>query len=1014
MMSLTLRYVAALAVAIALPLFAQTTSVSLASTAPSAIPARDSAIRRLQSFLAKYPNSELRPEALLQLGELLVLQSDERFAQSQRASGAAGDSTARSDAPVRPDYDAPIRVYEELIRRYTSFEKLPQAAYTLGTLYAQEGRYADAVRVFRMVTERDSASVSPLRPEAAFRLGDAYFEQAARARGPERRTLFARAAQAYEQATRIAPANSDIYFLALYKLGWSYYNQATQTNQDEYRRAVEVFGRLVESYDRLTPDQQARLGLRGEAIEYMAVAFTQVGGADAASQYFTGDRAASSVKLPILRRVAASLRDQGDFTRAIEAYRAVMAEAPNDSSNLAAQQEIIDMYQNRMIEPAQAQAARLELVERFAPGTPWASANPALAQQAAAARETALRQSGQYLLAQAQRTQNRAQFGEAAGLYQRYISEFANSDSARAVGLLYGEALFGQGEFMRAGAEYSRSAYGRGAAAPVAGDTANLAQRAGQNAIVAFDSALARNKTDRAAQDSLFAAVDNFVRTFPQTPQAKQALIQKGRRASETQRWDVMAETFRNYAATYPNDPYTPTAQKLVGDALFRSGQYAEAQTQWDAAATVARASGRTALADSITRTRENAAGSFADTLIKQGEYRRAAEDVYVAFADRDPQSARAPEALRDAISTYITADSVARQRNDEAASRQAKERQIELTNRLVTQYPTYRFRRDFQSRLPRLYADLGRNEESVDALRKLVADNPTWAGRADAMVQIATVLDTVLNRKSDAAAAYAAFAQAFPRDRRAADAQYNAAVTYLQAGDSAAASRAFGEYASRFPTGTRAQDARSQRAALLRAVGDTAAARREFQQMCARPTGAAVGECKSYRAEQSLRQAYALIDNYQAIKLRFARAQQLTKAGIPVVTRPKLNSLASLVSALRAVINTGVPEYLAAATYYLGHAQWELGNYYKNVELPATLDEQERTAAMGGFNGYAETEYKNARATWQALIDRAAQEPLIGNDPGAQRWLQAARDAIGGNVPETPPPPADGAEENQ
>ena len=38
----------------------------------------------------------------------------------------------------------------------------------------------------------------------------------------------------------------------------------------------------------------------------------------------------------------------------------------------------------------------------------------------------------------------------------------------------------------------------------------------------------------------------------------------------ETERWDVLASTFRTYAERYPNDPYTPTAQKLIGDALYK------------------------------------------------------------------------------------------------------------------------------------------------------------------------------------------------------------------------------------------------------------------------------------------------------------------------------------------------------------------------------------------------------------------------------------------------------------
>ncbi len=71
---------------------------------------------------------------------------------------------------------------------------------------------------------------------------------------------------------------------------------------------------------------------------------------------------------------------------------------------------------------------------------------------------------------------------------------------------------------------------------------------------MAFDSALAKNPRDVAAQDSLFAAVDRFVARFPASDVSRTALMQKGRRALEAQRWDVVETTFRTYAQRYPND----------------------------------------------------------------------------------------------------------------------------------------------------------------------------------------------------------------------------------------------------------------------------------------------------------------------------------------------------------------------------------------------------------------------------------------------------------------------------
>jgi TolA-binding protein len=965
-------------------LAAQQPARATATSAPlAAEPARDSAIAKLTAFLDRYPASPLRANALFQLGELLVRRADAEFEAALRAT--SGDTTRAGDAPVRPTYEPAIARLEELVRRFPDFDQRDAAAYTLGTLQYRVGRYADAAENFEHVTQSDT---SRFRPESFFRLGDSYFELASRERGAQRQSDFARAAAAYEQAVNTAPKGGDIYFLSLYKLGWAYYNQATRQNQTEYRQAVDVFGRLVAEYDQLSREQQERLGLRSEAIEYMAIAFTQVGGAEAANQFFTS-RGGAQYRLPVMQRLAANLREQGEFSRAVDAYRAVIAEAPTDSGALSAQREIVDIYQNRAREPELAQQARLELVDRFAASSPWGQANPGLADSARVAREEALRQSGQYALAQAQRGQ-RAQFARAAELYGRYMQEFAQSDSAQRVAFLYGEALYGQGEYARAGAAYEQAAY------QYAGRSDTLALLAGQNAIVALDSALMRNRADRAAQDAFFGTVDRFAQAFPQSDVAKRALQQKGRRASEAQRWDVMAATFRAYAERYPNDAYTPTAQRFVADALYRQGQYAEAQQQWETARQVAVSSGRRALADSITRLQTTAAASFADTLVKRGEYRRAAEEVYVAFAERNPNDPKAPDALRNAIETYMLQDSVARSRGDDGASRQARERAIELSTRLVSQYPRYQYRAQYQALQARLLAETGRREEAVEALRAVVASS-TGAAKADAMVRLAVALDS-LGRKPEAAQAYEQFAAAFPRDQRAAGAQYNAAITYREAGDNTAAARAFGTFAQRFPNDPRAAEARTARVALLRASGDSTAANTELARLCQRPTADLRAECAARAGEAAFRQGAALWPRYKAERLVIRTVGQLTQAGVQRASAQKQSLLRTMTGHFTRAIQAGSPEWLSAATFYVGLAQWEYGDFLKNVQLPESLTPEQRQAAEQGSAQQAETNYTAARRTWQSLIDKAQAEGF------SNAWVDRARAALGGEIPATPP----------
>ncbi|NUQ94176.1 MAG: tetratricopeptide repeat protein [Gemmatimonadaceae bacterium] len=971
--------------------------------------ARDSAIAKLEGFLQEYPTSNLRPNALFQLGELLVRRADEEFAQSQRGTTPAptttdtsaagrtpGSTTTAREGQIRPNYAPAIARYEELVRNYPNFDRIDAAAYTLGTLYNAELRYADAARAFEMVTAKDS---SRFRGEAFFRLGDAYFELAAKERGTQRRSLFARAATAYEQATQINPKDGDIYFLALYKLGWSYYNQATQTNQTEYQQAVNTFGQLVDAYDKLTPEQQSRLGLRGEAIEYMAIAFTQVGGAEAANRYFASHGGAP-YQTVVLRRVATSLRDQGDFPRAVQAYRALLEQTPTDSAALSIQREIVDIYQNRMLEPDSAQAARLRLAEMFAPGSAWAQANPGLASQAATAREEALRQGGQSLLASAQQG-NKSRYAEAAQVYSRYLSEFAQSDSAQAVNNYYaaalmGQALSGQGDFAAAGAQFARTAF------EYKDTSSPLAQAAGQNAIVAYDSALSHNKSDRATQDAFFSAVDRFATQFQNTDLAKKALIQEGRRASETQRWDVLERTFQTYAQRYPDDAYTPTAQKLVGDALYKQGKYAEAQVQWEAAQNFASTKGRRALADTIATLRTQAAATFADTLVKQGNYERAAEEVYVALADKAPQSERAPGALRDAIETYMLADSAARARGDNDASLKARQRAIDLANRLVSQYPNYQYRLTYQALAARLLGETGQRDQAVTALQSLIADNRNFPGRADAMVQLAVTLDS-MNRKADAAKAYEEFAAAYPKDKRAADAQYNAAVTYGQANDNTNAARAFAAFASRFPRDPRAAQARQQRIALLQQSGDSSAANAELARLCSGNVSEDLRTtCAARTGDRYFRSGASLFSEYQQEKLVITG--RVTAAAVTKASQRKQRLLKQMSDVFRKAIESGDPKSLAASTYYLGLAQWEYGEFLKNVQLPESLTEAQRAEAQQGAAAQAEQFYNQAKQTWQALIQKADQEDALKNDAGAQPWLERARNAVNGNVDTSPP----------
>jgi hypothetical protein len=96
--------------------------------------------------------------------------------------------------------------------------------------------------------------------------------------------------------------------------------------------------------------------------------------------------------------------------------------------------------------------------------------------------------------------------------------------------------------------------------------------------------------------------------------------------------------------------------------------------------------------------------------------------------------------------------------------------------------------------------------------------------------------------------------------------------------------------------------------------------------------------------------------------------------------------------------IQSGSPEWLSAATFYVGLAQWEYGRFLENVQLPSSLSEEQRAAAQQGSAQQAEQNYEAARSTWRSLLEKAQGEGF------SNAWVDRAREALAGNVPETPP----------
>jgi tetratricopeptide (TPR) repeat protein len=254
------------------------------------------------------------------------------------------------------------------------------------------------------------------------------------------------------------------------------------------------------------------------------------------------------------------------------------------------------------------------------------------------------------------------------------------------------------------------------------------------------------------------------------------------------------------------------------------------------------------------------------------------------------------------------------------------------------------------------------------------------------------------LSKPQEEAAAYERFAAAYPKDPRAADAQYNAGVTYLQAGDTTSAIRAYGAFAVAHPRDPRTGGAQAIRVTLIKAGGNVAAANVELAKLCARPTPEIRTQCAARVGENEFATGRALFARYQALKLNIPLRVNLTRAGVERLSAPKRKLLADMSTHFTKAIASGDPTWLSASSYYVGLAQWEYGNYLANLTLPKDLTDDQRAAAQAGSARQAEQYYQAANKLWQALVDKAT----AGGFDNA--WVQRAKDAITGKVDASPP----------
>ena len=332
-------------------------------------------IEEFRSLLAKDPLNPDAPKWRSQIAEYHWQIAHYRYLSARRAWVAAYEACDEDEGacPLEPqaDYRAAIEEYRGILRDYPTYDRLDEVLFRLGDALIRNQQAKEGIGYLHRLTQ----SYPEYRDmDAAYlAMGEYYFSQ----------KNSGTAQAAYTKIVEGYPSSK--YFpYAQYKLAWTHVNLG---EEEEYRVAVDLFRRVVESIDARyggAVDAQGQIdenrldsgeiSFRNQALNDLMVTYAELGqGWREARDYIVAKLPPERAREK-LEQLGVILNQRGKFEEEIELYGELLASSPLHPSVPEIYRRLALAYElaNRMPE---SEAAALEGVRALLPDGAWAAAN---------------------------------------------------------------------------------------------------------------------------------------------------------------------------------------------------------------------------------------------------------------------------------------------------------------------------------------------------------------------------------------------------------------------------------------------------------------------------------------------------------------------------------------------------------------------------------------------------------------------------------------------------------------
>ncbi|GIX21495.1 MAG: hypothetical protein KatS3mg121_0278 [Gammaproteobacteria bacterium] len=694
------------------------------------------------------------------------------------------------------------------------------------------------------------------------------------------RKAYRDAERAYAEVVRVGE-RSAFFDQALFKRGWSIFKQS------DYERALDDFFRLLDiktAAGHHIPNEHNKTEHQRvlDTFRVVSLSFSYLGGPEAVARYLAR-RGVPPYENLVYMHLAEHYFEKRRYQDAADVYKAFLARRPLHEAAPVYHMRIIEIYREGRF-PRLVLEAKREFAERYDPAAEyWKHHDLGRRPDVLAFVKSNLVDLAKHYHALSQQARKRderqAAYREAVGWYRRFLKHFADDPQAPELNFLLADLLYENRAFGEAALEYERTAYGY--------PPHPRAAEAGYAAVLAYreHEKNAPPAEQRRVHLQAIRSALQFADTFPAHPQAPAVLTHAAENLyalGEHERALAAARTVVERHGDKADAALLTAAWTVIGHAQFDLARYAEAENAY--AQVLARLPANDPRRAALVEKQAAAVYKQAEAHQIAGEREQAVAD-YLRVARIAPGSAIHETAQLDAAALLIQLENWPRAREV-----------LEAFRRL---FPNSQHQGDVTTKLAYVY------ERSGDTL-----------AAAREYTRIADLGDD-------------------PALRR--EALHKAAELYEQGGKLEQAAALFERLLRELPGDfEQALEARAKLADLYGALGRADARRAELERIVAEEAAAGRRQTPRSRhlaASAALALAEPLVTAFAAQKLgapfekTLARKKQLMQRAMDAFTR---------------IVDYGVAETTAAATYHIAELYHRFSRDLLDSERPDDLNELE------------------------------------------------------------------------